>query len=158
MSKRVIIVIVSSLAILIVINSLTGTKAHRGVGGRSYEKYLETKKDQEASKLAYEKKILAAVQEAQRQVVLEESNIVNESKPSIAQAQDKCVGDRLKAKNRPSQVQAALKRAGFYKKGISGKFDTETRKAIKRFQKAKGLTVDGVAGKKTWAALQKYLN
>lgn len=55
------------------------------------------------------------------------------------------------------QIQTALKRAGFYKGAIDGKMGHMTREAIKSFQKANGLTVDGVAGKVTTAHLSKYL-
>jgi peptidoglycan hydrolase-like protein with peptidoglycan-binding domain len=54
-------------------------------------------------------------------------------------------------------VQTALKNAGFYSGEIDGKFGPQTRKAIKEFQKANGLQVDGLAGKKTKTALVKYL-
>lgn len=37
--------------------------------------------------------------------------------------------------------------------GIDGDFGTATEKAVKQFQKDHGLTVDGVVGPKTWAAL-----
>ena len=33
-----------------------------------------------------------------------------------------------------------------------------TKKAIKEFQKANGLTTDGIVGKQTWLRLKKYLN
>lgn len=35
-----------------------------------------------------------------------------------------------------------------------GIFGSDTRAAVKRFQRANGLTVDGVVGRKTWAALE----
>ena len=55
------------------------------------------------------------------------------------------------------QVQTALRNAGFYKGRIDGQIGTSTRKAIKEFQKANGLTVDGKIGKETWSKLRKYL-
>ena len=39
------------------------------------------------------------------------------------------------------------------KSGADGKFGNDTLAAVKAFQKANGLTVDGVVGKATWAAL-----
>jgi len=39
--------------------------------------------------------------------------------------------------------------------GADGDFGTGTLSAVKKFQKAKGLTADGVVGEKTWAALLK---
>jgi len=54
------------------------------------------------------------------------------------------------------QVQLALKKAGFYKGDIDGKQGPGTKEAIKAFQKARGLKVDGVVGKATWQALSRY--
>ena len=54
------------------------------------------------------------------------------------------------------QVQIALRKAGFYKGDIDGKQGPKTKEAIKAFQKARGLKVDGVVGKTTWQALSRY--
>ena len=68
---------------------------------------------------------------------------------------DEIMGYRLKSKNRTRQVQSALKKAGFYKGDIDGKLGPQTKKAIKAFQKSKGLNPDGVIGVKTWEELAK---
>jgi len=62
-------------------------------------------------------------------------------------------------KERPSarQIQAALKNAGYYEGVIDGKISRQSRQAIRDFQKANNLSVDGKVGKKTWAALKEYL-
>ncbi|MBU0547682.1 MAG: peptidoglycan-binding protein [Candidatus Omnitrophica bacterium] len=62
-------------------------------------------------------------------------------------------------KDRPSarQIQAALKNAGYYQGVIDGKLGRQSRQAIRDFQKANNLSVDGKVGKKTWAALKEYL-
>ena len=39
--------------------------------------------------------------------------------------------------------------------GIDGDFGSQTEKAVKEFQSDHGLTVDGICGPKTWAALKK---
>lgn len=39
--------------------------------------------------------------------------------------------------------------------GCDGSFGSSTEKAVKKFQKAKGLKVDGIVGQKTWKALTK---
>ncbi len=54
-------------------------------------------------------------------------------------------------------IQRALKNAGYNPGGIDGKSGKQTKDAIKAFQKANDLTVDGKVGKGTWALLKKYL-
>lgn len=57
-----------------------------------------------------------------------------------------------------SDVQAALKNAGYYIGEIDGKIGRLTKKAIEDFQEANSLAVDGKVGPKTWSLLSKYLN
>lgn len=54
-------------------------------------------------------------------------------------------------------IQKALKNAGLYKGPLNGKVNPAYEKAIKNFQLENHLTVDGVAGHRTWAALQRFL-
>ena len=54
-------------------------------------------------------------------------------------------------------IQTALKNAGYYKGAIDGHIGKDTRKAIREFQKANGLKVDGIAGTKTRELLANYL-
>lgn len=50
----------------------------------------------------------------------------------------------------------SVKELQFYLKvGRDGDFGKKTEDALKAFQKSKGLTVDGIAGPKTWALLHK---
>ncbi len=56
-------------------------------------------------------------------------------------------GDRVTA------LQQMLKTMGYYNALPNGVFDRDTYQAVRAFQKAKGLTVDGVAGPKTLAVL-----
>ncbi len=56
-----------------------------------------------------------------------------------------------------TEIQSALKNAGFYTGNIDGKMGPMTKKAIESFQKANNLKVDGKVGPKTWAALSKHL-
>ncbi|WP_425456422.1 spore cortex-lytic enzyme [Cohnella pontilimi] len=53
-------------------------------------------------------------------------------------------------------LQYRLKAMGYFNQPLDGHFGAHTRSALIRFQKAYGLTVDGVAGAKTWKQLRKY--
>jgi peptidoglycan hydrolase-like protein with peptidoglycan-binding domain len=87
----------------------------------------------------------------------QEINVIAEEKKSRADVQDEIMSYRLKPKGRIRQIQTALRKAGFYKGEIDGKEGPQTTRAIKAFQKAKGLNPDGVVGSKTWEELEKYL-
>lgn len=54
------------------------------------------------------------------------------------------------------QVQQKLKDYGFYKGKIDGIFGPQTRTAVRNFQKAWGLKVDGIVGTQTLKALGLY--
>lgn len=62
-----------------------------------------------------------------------------------------------KTKEHTKDTQLALKNAGYYKGSIDGVKGKATRKAVRAFQKANGLTPDGIVGKKTWDLLSKHL-
>ncbi len=51
------------------------------------------------------------------------------------------------------QVQTKLKNLGFYNGKVDSIFGSQTKDAVLRFQRANGLTADGVAGPKTLSAL-----
>ncbi len=51
------------------------------------------------------------------------------------------------------QIQTKLKRWGYYNGNIDGIYGTQTLNAVKYFQRKNGLTVDGIAGPKTLAAM-----
>lgn len=53
------------------------------------------------------------------------------------------------------EIQAALKAVGVYSGKIDGISGPMTRRAIKDFQKANGLKVDGIVGPKTWSFLRE---
>jgi len=51
------------------------------------------------------------------------------------------------------EVQQRLKDWGYYEGPVDGQFGPLTEKAVRFFQSRNGLTVDGVVGPQTWAAL-----
>ena len=51
------------------------------------------------------------------------------------------------------KIQQKLKNWGYYTGAVDGIYGTQTRDAVKYFQRKNGLTVDGIAGKKTLAAM-----
>ena len=57
-----------------------------------------------------------------------------------------------------SDVQKALKKAGYYNGNIDGKFGKQSQSAVVAFQKDHHLETDGIVGRKTWSALRSYLN
>jgi len=50
-------------------------------------------------------------------------------------------------------LQSAMKALGFYTATVDGDFGPMTEAAVKAFQRQAGITVDGVVGPETWAAL-----
>ena len=65
----------------------------------------------------------------------------------------------IEPKSRPNikQIQTALRNAGYNPGKIDGRMGGQTREAIKSFQRANNITVDGKVGKKTWELLRVYL-
>lgn len=57
-----------------------------------------------------------------------------------------------------AELQAALKRAGYLQGQVTGFFGKLTEDAVIKFQRAKGLTADGVAGTRTQEALRRAVD
>lgn len=51
------------------------------------------------------------------------------------------------------KIQKKLKNWGYYTGSVDGIYGTQTQNAVKYFQRKNGLTVDGIAGKRTLAAM-----
>ena len=51
------------------------------------------------------------------------------------------------------ELQRRLKQWGYYSGSVDGIYGSKTVEAVKKFQRKNGLTVDGIAGKSTYAAL-----
>jgi len=67
------------------------------------------------------------------------------------------LSDKLVPQPSINQVQISLRNAGFYIGKIDGKVGPMTKDAVVAFQKANGLTSDGIVGKRTWEKLKEYL-
>ena len=94
---------------------------------------------------------------SEQHVMPEQSPSVEEMKAPQMEKSNISVKPRgEKSRARMKEIQACLKNAGFYDGAADGLKGRKTRKAIKAFQKANGLRADGVVGKKTWEALEKY--
>ena len=95
----------------------------------------------------------------------EKDNEINSLKESMAkgneapEASSEKVSKVSQGKEHPTtkQIQIALKNAGYYRGVVDGNMGKNTRQAVREFQKANNLPVDGKVGKKTWAALKDYL-
>lgn len=57
----------------------------------------------------------------------------------------------------PVDIQKALASAGYYTASIDGIIGQKTRAAIRAFQEANHLKVDGICGPETWSELRAYL-
>lgn len=55
--------------------------------------------------------------------------------------------------NQVKTLQRLLFAMGYYSEKVDGDFGVKTNAAVKGYQKAKGLTVDGIVGKNTWSKL-----
>lgn len=112
--------------------------------------------NREKEQIPQTEEIFFLEQKPKAQVAKDAQTISKDAKKT--KTQDEIMGYRLKSKNRTKQIQIALSKANFYNGQIDGKFGPQTERAIKAFQKAKGLIPDGVAGPKTWEELSKYFN
>ena len=54
------------------------------------------------------------------------------------------------------QLQAALKKLGFFSGPTTGYFGKMTKRAVRKFQRSRGLPQDGIIGPRTKAALAPY--
>ena len=116
------------------------------------------KKDMQMQGLRNQISVLESqVQSKDEEISSLKENLSKEKEvPLFVASNKKAVGE---VKSRPSikQVQMALKNAGYNPGPADGKMGKQTKDALKAFQKANGLSIDGKAGKQAWELLRKYL-
>lgn len=85
-------------------------------------------------------------------------NRLSEEKKSLeCRVNKKKIVDEVKSRPSLRQIQIALKNAGYNPGQIDGRMGRQTRQAIRAFQSAHNLEVDGRPEKKTWGLLKGYL-
>ena len=86
---------------------------------------------------------------------------VADDKPTVVTTYNQPNKDRVKSTDKAPtdypirEVQKLVSKAGFNPGALDGLWGPKTEKAVKDFQKSKGLKVDGFVGPLTWAALNK---
>lgn len=68
----------------------------------------------------------------------------------------KVIGE-VKSRPKAKEIQLALRNAGYNPGAIDGRMGRQTREAVRAFQRANNLSVDGKVGKQTWNLLKEYL-
>jgi len=119
------------------------------------EKKIE-ERDSEIVDLKYQIKDLSSNVQRQPSLSVEDEAPVRKSSTSSAD-QSPSTDKIIKVSASISDVQKALKNAGFYKGSVDGKVGQQTKKAIESFQRQHNLTADGVIGRRTWEELKVYL-
>ncbi len=64
----------------------------------------------------------------------------------------------IRVKASETDIQQALKNAGYYQGKIDGRIGAKSKKAIHDFQLDHKLKADGIVGRKTWDELKTYLD
>lgn len=86
---------------------------------------------------------------------LRQSTIAKEER--TVQTKKRKVIAEVKSRPKVKQIQIALRNAGYEPGSVDGKMGKQTRDAIKAFQRANNLSVDGKVGKDTWLLLRENL-
>lgn len=104
-----------------------------------------------------------SILESQLQSKDEEINSLRQSLDETARRNDASsrssnrIVPEVKSRPRGKEIQTALRNAGYSPGSIDGRIGRQTRDAIKAFQRANNLAVDGKVGQETWRLLKEYL-
>ena len=127
---------------------------YSGTVNGNYTSVLETAVKQFQKKNGY---VQTGVLTGQQQEKLFEGKVKNSSGKSVSVHAVPDIDNFPMEKNdtgaNVGKLQSALKLLGYYTGSITNTYDTATYNAVRAFQKAKGLTVDGKAGEKTQTLL-----
>ncbi len=107
-----------------------------------------------------DEEITSLKEELGRVIAERETLAAEKSSPevrSLKQAKKKKVIGEIKSRPNLKQIQVALLNAGYNPGSLDAKLGNQTSDAIKAFQRANSLPVDGKVGKKTWKLLRPYL-
>lgn len=99
--------------------------------------------------------------ESQLQNKDQEINTLKEELDRAAQEKNNLSQNKgiFEAKSRPNnkQIQLALRNAGYNPGKVDGRIGRQTREAIRAFQRANNITVNGKVDKQTWEVLRGSL-
>ncbi len=140
------------LAFTIIAGMLTGcqtTKAHTDQISTLNNRIITLEatldqKDQEISDLQYQLDSVSEKKSTKTPAVI----VAPENKDSLG---------IIRVNAPTTDIQKALKSAGYYQGNIDGKIGPNTIAAIAAFQKANNLKADSIVGAKTWEILKTYL-
>ncbi|OGW74622.1 MAG: hypothetical protein A2Z72_06140 [Omnitrophica bacterium RBG_13_46_9] len=137
------------LSVILLLN-LSGCAAHKSSVINAKEEQMQAKIDELENDLRLKDEDMSELEKE-----LEKAKRTGGKEPRYSKNLNAPRGDMPSAS--PRQIQAALRNVGLYDGPIDGKIGKRTKKAIREFQNANGLTADGVVGKKTWLVLSGYL-
>lgn len=121
---------------------------------------------QDLEKSSREKELLAShqaqIEEKEKTIASLQASLDKEAKARARLAEQVGVlTGRYKGQDSSAyirQIQVALANAGYEPGAVDGIMGSKTRKALRYFQKANGLDINGKVDKKTWLKLKIYLH
>jgi outer membrane murein-binding lipoprotein Lpp len=146
-----VVVVIAATALVVSGCSTMPKKVKEEISGlRTKVDTLESRVDTVESKQAEVEK--ATVEQSQ---VIEQLKSQKPSGPVTNISVKERDEESLTPKDKTKEIQGYLKKAGYYDGKIDGIKGTQTKKAIRDFQRSNGLRADGVVGPKTWELLRK---
>lgn len=166
MKNRIFLLSVFSFLLSISFSGCTTMNQSSGQSKLLQQRVVElerelARKDQELANLRYDSGNYEVGTSNFQEIVFDEKLLkeFEESDPVkiTKSSKQECSSSDKYVKKTSYNIQRALKYAGCYSGRIDGKIGKYTKRAIRNFQRQKGLKVDGIVGKRTWSALKCYL-